>query len=60
VIFIGSVLAGDEAELEVPGVDAVGVLAVGGVEGPLAHAAVDTVNDTAAVNATRLAFISTP
>jgi hypothetical protein len=30
------------------------------VEGPPAHAAVDTVNDTAAVNATRLAFMSTP
>jgi hypothetical protein len=36
-----------EADVEVLGVDAADVSAPGGVEGPLAHAAVAAVNDTA-------------
>jgi hypothetical protein len=52
MIFIGPGLGGAETELEVLGADPAGVLmAAGGVEGPLAHAAVATANDTVAVNA---------
>jgi len=47
-----------EAEVEELGAEAAGVLAVDGVDGPLAHAAVATVNDTVAVTANRRVLTS--
>jgi hypothetical protein len=56
VIFIGPRVDA-EAEVEVLGVAAADVLAVGGVDGPPAHAAVAAIND-AAVTAIRRVFTS--
>jgi hypothetical protein len=56
-VIFGGPLVDAVADVGDWGAEAAGVLAVDGVDGPLAHAAVATVNDTVAVTVNRRAVI---